>query len=165
MRHADAVDGDGNDFSRTLSEKGHRQARTMGEWLAANHQGDILVVSSPLPRARQTADNVAKTLGKRATVQQDERLACGMSTDTASEVIMEFGKKAPALMLVGHAPDLGNLASYLLGGREETVEMRKGAIACFETVRAGQGGSTLRWLVNPRCIGLNDESVRSNRGK
>lgn len=163
MRHADAVDGEGNDFSRTLSEKGNRQARKMGEWLAANHEGDILVVSSPLPRARQTADAVAEAFGKHATLQQDERLAPGMTTDTASEVILEFGKKAPALMLVGHAPDLGELASYLIGGKEGAVEMRKAAIVCFETVRAGLGGSALRWLINPKCLGVRGETSRSNR--
>ena len=51
--------------------------------------------------------------------------------------------------LVGPAPDLDRLAVHLMGSRDGSVEMRKAAVAYFESFRPGHGGSRLRWLINP----------------
>ena len=150
MRHADAIDGNGNDFSRTLSESGRSQAEKMGRWLKDMKLGKVLVVTSPLPRAHETANIVASCLGDDETLRPDERLSPGMTTEEGTTLVHEFGQSAERLLLVGHAPDLGALASYLMGAKEQSVEMRKGAIACFDTTRAGFGGSVLKWLITPK---------------
>lgn len=152
MRHADAVDGDGNDYVRMLSDKGRKQAAKMGEWLKMLKIGPIDILTSPLPRAVETATLVAESLGEAAAVRQDERLACGMTPDDASALVHECGGDGKALLLTGHAPDLGIFASYLVGGDGDGIEMRKGAVACFDAVRAGKGGSVLKWLVTPRLL-------------
>ena len=150
MRHAAAEDGNGNDFSRTLTDKGRKQAEKMGDWLLELMTAPLLVVSSPYPRAHETANILAGRLGKAATVRLDERLAPGMVQDEAFAVIHEFGRLAERLMLVGHSPDLDYLVSRLIGAREGGVEMRKGAVACLTAERVGFGGSTLCWLINPK---------------
>ncbi len=150
MRHADAEDGTGNDFTRVLSEKGRSQAEKMGSWLKAIGPGPLSVVTSPFPRARETAQIVADQVDSAIPVRQDERLASGMRTDTGSSLLHEYGKDGEALLMVGHAPDLANLVAYLLGAKDGTVELRKGAVASLEVGRAGFGGSMLRWLITPK---------------
>lgn len=150
MRHADAVDGNGDDFARTLSANGRRQAEKMGGRLAAILEGGVCtVVSSPYPRAMQTADIVTEAIGASAA-QMDERLASGMTPDLGSALVHEFGAHEACVLLVGHAPDLGLFASHLIGAENPAVEMRKAAVACFETARAGFGGSMLKWLITPK---------------
>ena len=148
MRHADAEDGNGSDYARVLTEKGRSQAERMGNWLARIRLAPIRILTSPFLRAQETATIVAQCLGTRDLPQPDERLACGMTTDQASAMIHELGGDV-SLMLVGHAPDLGLLASHLIGAKEIGVEMRKGAAASFDVHRPGFGGSVLQWLINP----------------
>ena len=150
MRHGDAEPGEGNDFARQLSDKGKKQAERMGAWLKTMRLAPMLFVVSPFPRAHETASIALDAVGKGSVLQSDERLAPGMTPDIACAVIHEFGAPEQRLCLVGHSPDLDNLASYLIGAREGTIEMRKAAIAAFETTRAGFGGSQLKWLINPK---------------
>lgn len=151
MRHADAVDGPGNDFARDLSETGVRQAEKMGVWLKRLDAKPDRIVSSPYPRAHQTAAMMAELL-EVAAFQPDERLAPGMNAETGSALVHEFGARDGRLLLVGHAPDLALLASYLIGADNEAVAMRKGAVACLDTERTGFGGSTIKWLIHPKLM-------------
>lgn len=150
MRHADAVLG-GEDAARPLSAKGRVQAERMGEWLAALAVGRPRIVSSPLLRARETAELVAGALGGLA-VEETEALACGMLPDEGATLIHEMSGWGDGVMLVGHAPDLGMLISYLLGANESFVEMRKGTVARLSMQRSGFGGALLRWVVSPELI-------------
>lgn len=150
MRHADAEDGNGNDFSRALTEHGRGQAEKMGDWLKRLKAFPLLVVTSPYPRAHETANIVAERLGEGSSVQPDERLAPGMKAEEASAIIHEIGRRRERLLLVGHSPDLDRLVSHLIGAKDEAVTMRKGAVAHLDTVRAGFAGSVLCWLVNPK---------------
>lgn len=150
MRHADAVDGYGNDFNRVLSDKGRKQAEKMGDWLKEIKMQPDIVITSPLIRAMETAKIVTDRFGARAAARTDERLACGMTPDDAASLIHETVNPGDTIMLVGHAPDLGILTSYLIGATEGTVEMRKSAIACLQVDRMGRAGSILRWLITPK---------------
>lgn len=150
MRHADAVSGTGDDFVRILSDKGRSQAEFMGEWLKNLGALPLLIVSSPYPRALETATLVSGILGKETSVQTDERLAPGMLPESGSAVIHDFGAPGRRLMLVGHSPDLGRLVSHLMGAKESRVAMTKAAVAYLESENAGGGGSTLQWLINPK---------------
>lgn len=150
MRHADAEPAADDDFSRLLTDKGRKQAEKMGAWLKVLHLAPALFVSSPFPRAHETAGIVAGVIGKGCATQPDERLAPGMTVETGCAAIHELGRDDRRLCLVGHSPDLDRLAAYLIGARDGAVEMKKGAVAAFETARAGFGGSLLKWLINPK---------------
>lgn len=150
MRHADAEPSAGNDFTRLLTEKGRKQAVKMAEWLRALDLGYLRLMTSPYPRAHETANIVAEILGPDAVVQPDERLASGMTVDAASALIHEAGTADGRLCLVGHSPDLDLLAAYLVGAKDRNIEMKKGAVAAFDTARAGFGGSLLKWLIHPK---------------
>ncbi len=148
MRHTDAEQSHGHDFDRRLSEEGKKQADKMGQWLKILDKGPLRFVTSPYPRAAETAEIVAAACGSEPP-QTDERLASGMSVDEASALVHDFGGESVRLCLVGHAPDLDHLAAWIVGAGTTNIEMKKGAIAAFSCERPGSGGSTLKWLINP----------------
>lgn len=153
IRHAEAENGGGPDYARRLTDKGRKQAARLGAWLGELGISPAGMVSSPYARALDTAILVAEALGRADAVRQDERLAPGMTVDEGCALVHELGDAAADLCLFGHAPDLGSLAAYLIGAKEGSVEMKKGAAACVEADRAGFGGSVLKWLVNPKLLG------------
>jgi phosphohistidine phosphatase len=151
LRHAHAGDPErwaGDDAERPLSEKGRRQAERVGRMLAGADDAPDLVITSPLVRARQTADIVAGELGVPVAV--DRRLVGPLFTEEVEDILGAAGaSERPCL--VGHDPDFSSLLGELLG--VAAVPMRKGALARVDfdgRVRSGRG--TLRCLVPPELL-------------
>jgi phosphohistidine phosphatase len=68
------------------------------------------------------------------------------------EAIAKFSKRYKHIALVGHEPDLGELACKLLQARGG-IEFKKGAICCIELDGATPTGpGLLRWLLPPRAL-------------
>ena len=68
------------------------------------------------------------------------------------EAIKTHAKRHRRLALVGHEPDLGELAARLLGARG-SVQFKKGAICAIDVDGATPGGpGTLRWLLTPKAL-------------
>jgi phosphohistidine phosphatase len=107
VRHAKAAPGE-PDAQRPLTEAGHEAARALGERLAA--EGLDAVISSPLRRARETAEPIAKAAG--LTVEVDERLAPGATAESVREAIAGRGE---TVVTVGHQPDCGEIVLALAG--------------------------------------------------
>jgi phosphohistidine phosphatase len=112
VRHAEAESGEPDEL-RTLSARGREQAREVGERLAADGVRPDAVLSSPLLRARETADAIAKATG--ATAQPDERLAPGA---TAEDVRSSVAGRGETVVVVGHQPDCGQIVASISGGPE-----------------------------------------------
>jgi len=110
VRHAKAEPGEPDEL-RPLAKKGRKQARALGERFAAD--GIDAVVSSPLLRARETAEAIAKAAGLE--VQLDERLAPGATAADLRAVVAGRGERVVA---VGHQPDCGRIAAAISGGPE-----------------------------------------------
>lgn len=127
-RHADAGDPDDDpavDFERRLSDRGRRQATRMARWLQSRLPERCLVLSSPAPRARETAD----ALGRRVRV--DERLAPGAPAAALLELAgwpLRSGSQTRHVVLVGHQPSLGSAASLILSGEERAWTVRKAMV-------------------------------------
>ena len=112
VRHAEAAPGDPDEL-RPLTATGREQARELGARLAAAGASGAAVVTSPLLRARETGEEIARALG--TSPEPDERLAPG--ADAA--VLRELASEHPAgLVAVGHQPDCGRAAAELTGGSE-----------------------------------------------
>ena len=111
VRHAEAAPGD-PDHERPLTTMGLEQARRVGERLATETPRPVAVLTSPLLRARQTAELIATPLGLEP--EDDERLAPGA---TAAGV-RAAGARHGDTVVVGHQPDCGRIASELTGGAE-----------------------------------------------
>jgi phosphohistidine phosphatase len=110
VRHAEAAPGDPDEL-RPLTDAGRATAETLGRRLAA--EGAEVVLSSPLLRARQTAEAIASETG--AAVATDDRLAPGAGVDELRTAVAGRGE---VVVAVGHNPDCGEIVRALTG-REE----------------------------------------------
>jgi phosphohistidine phosphatase len=109
VRHAKAKPGSPDEL-RPLTKEGKRQARELGERLAAHPTPPTAVVTSPLLRARQTAEAIARATG--AELRVDERLAPGAS----ARAVVAIAEEAPGpVVTVGHQPDCSEIAVALTG--------------------------------------------------
>jgi phosphohistidine phosphatase SixA len=112
VRHADAAPGE-PDALRRLSRKGRHQARDLGTRLVAEGAAGATVLTSPLLRARETGELVARALGTES--RADERLAPGATAEGVREAVTE---NDGAVVAIGHQPDCGRVAAELTGGPE-----------------------------------------------
>lgn len=152
LRHADAGDPTvfrGDDAQRPLSDKGRRQASSMGRFLNRRGFHPDVIVSSPKMRSRQTAELVAAALDTPVTL--DERLGGPLDLDALSEVVAAAAGKRKVL-LVGHDPEFSELAAELIGAPQ--VALKKGALARIDApMPFAPGGGELRWLIPPDLVG------------
>jgi len=111
-----------------------------------------VVLTSPLVRARETALLLAAALKPKPALVEIEALSPGGRPNAIVEAIKAHTKGHRRLALVGHEPDLGELAARLLGARG-MVEFKKGGVCLIEVDGATPGGpGTLRWLLPPKAI-------------
>lgn len=107
VRHAEAAPGEPDELRR-LTAAGRNAARVLGERLADEHP--TAVVSSPLLRARETADLIARACKLEATT--DDSLAPGATTDTLRAATTDRGA---TVIAVGHQPDCSEIVFELTG--------------------------------------------------
>jgi phosphohistidine phosphatase len=109
VRHAEAAPGTPDEV-RSLTPAGWQQARELGDRLRREGLVPDTVLSSPLLRARETAQALA--LGEP---EADERLAPGA---TAEDVRAAATGRGTTVLVVGHQPDCGQVAAALGDGTE-----------------------------------------------
>jgi phosphohistidine phosphatase len=155
MRHgAAAARGSSSvrtDRQRPLTTKGARRIRQVAREMKAMGLSFDLVLSSPYPRARQTAEIVAKKLRARPSLRLTDRLAVGSSPQRLLEDLRDLRPMPHSMLLVGHEPFLSNLISLLLSGRTGLhLELKKGGL-CHLTVELHRPHprATLHWLLTP----------------
>jgi phosphohistidine phosphatase len=152
LRHADAGDPTtfrGDDAQRPLSDKGRRQASSMGRFLNRRGFHPDVIVSSPKMRARQTAELVAAALD--TPVALDERLGESLDLYGLGELVAAAAGKRK-LLLVGHDPEFSELAAELIGA--PGLHLKKGALARIDTPTPLEpSGGVLRWLIPPDLVG------------
>ncbi|MFH1474328.1 MAG: histidine phosphatase family protein [Chloroflexota bacterium] len=150
LRHAQAADRDTwdePDELRPLTEKGRRQAERIGRTLAAAGFAPDAVITSPLVRARETAEIVAAHVGVTALIEP--RLGEPLDLATVEAILDDAGRPRRPIV-VGHDPDFSELVSALVGA---PVPMRKGALARIDVERPlAYGQGELRWLLPPDLL-------------
>lgn len=140
-----------DDRQRPLTPDGAQKFKDAARGLASLNVVVDLVLTSPLVRARETATILAAGLGRRP-IEELDALSPGGRRAAVVDAIAYQAKKYPRLALVGHEPDLGELAIALLGGTG-TIRFKKGAICAIDVDGATPGGpGTLRWLLPPRVL-------------
>lgn len=147
LRHADAeASHPDGDASRRLTKRGRNALRAAAPlWLRLKVKPDV-VLTSPLVRAVETAELLREGTGAPEPIE-DDRLRPGATWDAVSAAIGERSH-ARRVMLVGHEPDLSEIAAELTGAA--AVRMRKGAVACLEFTGAPAARTAeLAWLIDP----------------
>jgi phosphohistidine phosphatase len=132
LRHAEAEAVAAGDFERALTPKGRDQSARAGRFCRDHSLRPELLLSSPVTRARQTAGIVAKGLGQTEVVEVPWA-ACGMNPETAIAELKAY-RHFESVMLVGHQPDLGELAAVLLGLESPgALHVRKSLLMAIDT--------------------------------
>jgi len=140
-----------DDSKRPLTSPGISRLRKEARALDEMEIGFDHIITSPLVRTRQTADVFAETLKSKPSVSQSDALT---PAGTPVAVIQELGKHAKKgrIALVGHEPNIGELAARLIGARLP-LEFKKGAICRIDfDVLPPKGIGQLRWFVTPRML-------------
>jgi phosphohistidine phosphatase len=141
-----------DDRLRPLTPAGTKRFRDSVPGL---HELDVVidfVLTSPLVRARETAQLLAAGLKPKPAITEIDALAPGGRHQAIIEAIKTHSKRNRRLALVGHEPDLGELAARLLGARG-MVAFKKGGICLIEVDGATPGGpGTLRWMLTPKAL-------------
>lgn len=137
------------DDDRRLTAEGHRRFRKTAEGLA--RLGGVRVdriVTSPLPRADETAVIVARALGLESRLVRDGSLSADQSAGSIRDWLL--GRSESRLMIVGHNPSLSDLIGLLLTGSPDgqAFELRKGGMACLSF----QDAWRLEWFARPRLL-------------
>jgi phosphohistidine phosphatase len=143
LRHgrADWPNWKKSDDERPLTEKGKKETRRMAKFLRDFDVAPGLILSSPLPRAWETAEITAKILDVK--LKKEAALGSGFGVSDIA-AILERGKDDD-LMIVGHEPDFSTAIASLTGAR---IDLAKGGAACVELESATSG--ELIWLMPPR---------------
>jgi phosphohistidine phosphatase len=144
-RHADAQDGT-PDMTRALTAKGRKQAQQVAGWLKGRLPKDTRILVSPAIRTRQTADALQleySTDNDLAPGQDSVHIlsACGWPDATGT------------VLVVGHQPGLGEVASLLLFGEARPMSIKKAGIVWLTNrVRAGETQTVLKAAVTPEVF-------------
>ena len=152
LRHGDAGTAEGwkgSDAERPLSKEG--TARMEREAAAMAHLNPVLdaILTSPLVRARQTAEIVAKKLRRMRALVLDERLAPGFGP-AELKGILEERRDSRGLMVVGHEPDFSRVISACIGGG--AIECKKGSLIRVDMDDISSLSGFLAWLLPPRVL-------------
>jgi phosphohistidine phosphatase len=110
-----------------------------------------VMLTSPLVRARQTAEIIAAAFDPRPHIVSAESLAPGAQYAAVVADIEKQSRKT-CIALVGHEPSLGEIAARLIGTRHP-IEFKKGAVCRIDVDSLPPAGpGSLRWLLTPRVM-------------
>lgn len=149
VRHGIAIDEEPGlgDEERYLTPEGRAKTRKVAELLARQGVTVDRILTSPLVRATQTAEIVAREVGC-----DDVRVALALAPGaalSAVDVVIASGGSAGALALVGHEPSMSDIAAHLLGLRRFPRPFKKAGV-CAIAVAGPRGVGKFEFFVTPR---------------
>ncbi len=149
VRHGEAAP-ERVDPERPLTEKGREEAQRVARFIQPLGLRVSAVWHSGRLRAAQTAEILAPAVASAKGVMEHPGLAPMDPVEGVREELLNAGED---LMVVGHMPFLGKLASSLLVGNEtrEVVTFPEVALLCLEGGEAQ--GFTIAWMVTPQILG------------
>ncbi len=146
LRHTKAEDRSvlRPDVDRCLVEKGRQQALRIGNFIRRQQLQPDLVLTSPYPRALQTAMLVCASADLQTEVKETLWLSHGTAAEIQLEQIEQARADWPAkLLLVGHEPELSQLLALMLGCSANRLSIKKGTLVAVQV--DAQAGWRLLW--------------------
>lgn len=144
-RHAEAEDG-APDLERRLTPRGHKHAARVAEWLLQRLPAKFVVLASPARRAQETA----QALG--VPFRTVPGLAPGASVQSILKA-SEWPERRNCAVVVGHQPDLGRAAAFLICGVEAPWSVKKGGVWWLSNrVREDEAQVVVRAVMAPDLL-------------
>ncbi len=148
-RHAEAEIGE-PDLGRKLTPRGEKQARRVAEWLHAHLPDSTRILVSPALRAQQTAKALAQVAHRKLKTVED--IAPGASV---RDVLLaaDWPRAKEPVVIVGHQPTLGHVASFLLAGEAQEWAVKKSGVWWLSSrERDGEEQAILRAVISPDLL-------------
>lgn len=151
VRHGKAEERTPNkgDANRRLVDAGIRDMRAISKAMAVLKIRPDIIVSSPLKRARQTAEILSGVLKPKKSIVWDELKPEASPHDTLKK--LKSADFATSVILVGHEPHLSSLVSIITAGSAISILLKKGGlvhIEIYSMTRKPHGA--LRGLLTPK---------------
>lgn len=142
------------DRMRALTNGGRKEVRDAARWFSRVAPSPGWIATSPLPRARETAEILAKKCGAEDIPEEWDELLPGYEARDAHSRIFSMPADSTG-MVVGHEPQLSDLLSLLVStGGHLRVTLAKGAIVRVAGVgQKSTPSGMLEWLVTPAILG------------
>lgn len=151
MRHgaADRSRWSGADYERPLTPEGRADVEKSARRLREIGLCPDRILTSPLVRARQTAEILAKVLEIEDCLGVDERLDPAFDPARLRSILSDY-ESAEGIVLVGHEPSFSEVIGALIGGG--TVVCKKGSVARVDLAGPGSAHGELVWLLQPKTL-------------
>src|SRR6185437_5417692 len=139
-----------NAAERPLTAAGQAQCGALAAALQRQNVRLERIVTSPLLRARQTAEGLLKHLAPPTpTLHTCDHLAPNGKRRKLTRFLCGLGVESAAI--VGHMPDLSLYVGWLIGGKKAEIDLAKAGVACIHfDDEPGKGDGVLTWLVTPQ---------------
>jgi phosphohistidine phosphatase len=143
-RHAEAEDTAPNDAARQLTPRGRKQAQTVAKWLRPRLSHDAVILASPAARTVQTVE----------ALTDQYRTVDLIGPGAEPEAVLEAAKWpvgiASMVVIVGHQPTLGLVASQLVAAQRAEWTIKKGGLWWLASRdRSGLGQAIVRAVISP----------------
>jgi phosphohistidine phosphatase len=155
VRHAIAEErGDKwpDDTKRPLTSKGMARMREIAAGLRELGVKIDLVLTSPLVRAKQTAELLVHGLKPAPSLTVISALSPGVSPARLAEAIESLRKSRKEIAMVGHEPDLGQFAAWLIGAKAPLIFKKGGVCRIDLPAAAAAGAGHLVWFATPKML-------------
>ena len=154
LRHATASDNAPTDAARELTKEGKQEARVLAVALAKLDVKPSRIFTSPLARARQTAEIVAKVMKLSDEVELLDELK-NEGNSVALLRVLRSCAQDESILLIGHVPSLPQHIAFLIGARNaDGFPLGKGGAACVELLALRAGAGRLQWLLRQKQLRL-----------
>ena len=130
------------DNERPLTERGRKEMNRVAKFLERLKFIPDSILTSPLPRASQTAEIIGRRLG--IELQTEPALAHGFNVERLRRLLAK--RNAESVMIVGHEPEFSEVIGKLTGGK---IKISKAGVALLDIDRSCTSG-TLLWLFPPK---------------
>ena len=121
-----------------------------------------LILSSPLDRAHHTARIVSDTFKKEGQPENKPQVCDELKPGSSAKNLFLYlrqHKNKDKVLIVGHEPDLSGVASFLLGAKPSSVELKKGGLCRIDVVdNFAKGEGLLIFSLPPKILSLLGKS-------
>lgn len=155
IRHGEAEEIGGKiktDFDRPLTDQGIKDIKLIARAMNRMALGFSAILTSPVVRAKQTAEIIAEITHSRDLLQITESLGFPPSRSGLLQDLKAF-QKDDHILLVGHEPNMGLLSGYFLGNDKMIINFKKGSLIRIDVTRFyPTPRGELKWFLTPKQL-------------